>query len=176
MNFLCRPHESSAFYRVKNIESLSPIISIFLEINLYLLVSDLEENKITILYYAFSNYDGDVDDELAFLSLLLCISISFERDQLNNILNITIKVNTKASSNVGSRIDLSKSAAIKKSAAINNPLNILVTISRKFRFRRLSCNFEIIVLKKINRVIIIIPDIIIATITSIMRTIYSTAI
>src|SRR5919106_7055666 len=63
------------------------------------------------------------------------ISISFESDQLNNILKVTINANTAVSSNDGSKIVCNRSAAIKKSSAIRSPLNILVTISRTCTWR-----------------------------------------
>ncbi len=63
-------------------------------------------------------------------SSLVLISISFERDQLSNILKTTTNASTAVSSNDGSKIVCSRSAAIRKSSTMRRPLSILVTISR----------------------------------------------
>ena len=73
---------------------------------------------------------------LVFNSSLALISISLESDQLSSILKTTINANPAVSSNVGSKIVWSKSAAIKKSSAMRRPLNILATILRTYTCRR----------------------------------------
>ena len=105
---------------------------------------------------------------------LALICISFERDQLSNILNTTINANAAVSSKVGSNTVLSKSAAIKKSSAMRRPLNILVTNSLTYTCR---CSLRILEsnnLIKLANAIITIAATKIPTIISIIMTMYST--
>ncbi len=111
---------------------------------------------------------------LVFNSSLALISISLESDQLSSILKTTINANPAVSSNVGSKIVWSKSAAIKKSSAMRRPLNILATILRTYTCRRSFLILERSSWTKLANVIITIAATTIATIISIMMTMYST--
>lgn len=97
-----------------------------------------------------------------------CLSISFDNEKVSKTLTITIITSIASSVRAGTKIVFKISAATKISREINNPRSKRVTTSsiRKRPCPSFFLRLEIATLRRLTRVITIIPRIIIVIIIS----------